>query len=284
MSGFPGATSGSQNDPSTPQPPAGVARASGTPLGPGQKLVTVSLRVNLDLSSNVDIFGYPKDTAINPVIVAATVSAADISGLFAYIQSGPSGEDISGSLGPNAAVPSTSVHGSTAAVAASVAAAATATSHPATNLDASNAQVFNAYAGTYSSYRTLGDLALAWAAQQMFSHPGATGVIDNDAEVIADINAAVAPKLNAALAALSQADLDAIVKTILGQDSSRGSKDGDNTGSSKSVEMFAGDVIIVRVNLKDFTATNANANQKVVAGDYGLAAAAQQYDLVLTLA
>ena len=282
MSGFPGNNSGSQTAPSTPAVPAGATQGSGTPQGPGQKLVTVSLRVNLDLSSNVDVFGYPADAAINPVVVAATVSAADISGLFAYIQSGLSGEDISGSLGPNAAASSGA--GSTTAVAASVAAAATASTHAATNLDASNAQVFSPYAGTYSSYRTLGDLALAWAAQQMFSHPGATGVIDNDADVIAEINAAVAPKLNAALLALSQANLDAIVKTILGQDSSRGSKDGDNSGSSKSVEMFAGDVIIVRVNLKNFTASNANSNQKEPVADYGLAAAAQQYDLVLTLA
>ena len=46
----------------------------------------------------------------------------------------------------------------------------------------------------------------------------------------------------------------------------------------------SGKVIIVRVNLKNFTASNANVNQKEPVADYGLAAAAQQYDLVLTLA
>lgn len=278
----PGATSGSQTNPSTPAVPAGVTQGSGTPLGPGNKSVTVSLRVNLDLSANVDLFGYPADVAVNPVIVSATIAAADISGLFFYVQSGPSGEDISGSLGPNAAAASGA--GSAAAVAADVAAAATASTHAATNLDASNAQVFSPYAGTYSSYRTLGDLALAWVAKQMFGHPAATAAIDNDADVIADINSVVEGKLSAALLALSQADLDAIAKTIIGQDSSRASKDGDNTGASKSVEMFAGDVIIVRVNLKNFTASNANTNQSVLQTDYNLSVAAQQYDLVLTLA
>ena len=284
MSGNPGATSGSQNAPSTPQPPAGVTAASGTPKAPGQKLVTVSLRVNLDLSSNIDLFGYPADAAVNPVIVAHTVSAADISGLFSYIQSGLSGEDISGSLGPAANLPSTSVHGTAAAVAADVAAAACASSNAVSNLDASNAAVFSPYAGTYSSYRTLGDLALAWAADEMFGHPAATAAIDNDAEVIADINGAVAGKLATAILALSQADLDAIAKTVIGQDDSRASKEGDNTNSSKPLMFFPGDVVIVRVNLKNFTASNANANQKEIAADYGLAAAAQQYDLVLTLA
>ena len=45
-----------------------------------------TLAVNVDLSSNVDLFAYPADAAVNPVYVAATVSAADISGLFEYLE------------------------------------------------------------------------------------------------------------------------------------------------------------------------------------------------------
>ena len=280
MSGNPGATSGSQNAPSTPQPPAGVDASGGTP-NLTRKNVTVSLRVNVDLSSNVDLFAYPADMAINPVYVTATVSAADVSGLFSYKQSGPSGEDISGSLGPNAA--GSSGTGSAQVVGTDIQTAACATSNGASNLDASAAAIFSGYAGTYSSYRTLGDLALAWAADEMFGHPAATAAIDNDAEVTADINSQPAAKITAGILALAQADLDAIAKSVIGQDDSRASKDGDNTGASKGIEFYAGDVIIVRVNLKDFTTSNANTNQKNASADFGLEGAAQQYDLVLTL-
>jgi hypothetical protein len=48
--------------------------------------------------------------------------------------------------------------------------------------------------------------------------------------------------------------------------------------------MFAGDVIIVRIQFNDFTTTNANGNQKEASTAYGLEGAAQQYDVVLTLA
>jgi hypothetical protein len=71
---------------------------------------------------------------------------------------------------------------------------------------------------------------------------------------------------------------------VIGQDASRGSQDGENRVGPKPIEFFAGDVIIVRVNLRDFTTSNANSNQKNVSTDFGLEGAAQQYDLVLTLA
>jgi hypothetical protein len=48
--------------------------------------------------------------------------------------------------------------------------------------------------------------------------------------------------------------------------------------------MFPGDTIIVRIQFNDFTTTNANGNQLVTSTDYGLEGAAQQYDVILTLA
>ena len=94
--------------------PTGVDNAAGSPLAPGQKSVTVSLRVVLDLSANVQLFAYPADQATNPIYCATTMAASDISGLFAFLEMGPSGEGISGELGSNAAAVSGA--GSAAAV------------------------------------------------------------------------------------------------------------------------------------------------------------------------
>lgn len=272
----------------TPRPvPAGVDVSGSTPQAPGQKSVTVSLRVVLDLSANVQLFAYAPDQAENPVYCAATMPAADLSGLFAFFEIGPSGEGISGELGANAAG---SGAGSAAAVAADFAAAAGDSTKPESNLDASGGgnatAIFSAYAGTYSSYASIGDLALAWAAHKMFGHPDATTAIDNDDVVISTINAALAPKLAAAILALPQAELTALVNSVVGQDSSRGGQGVDNNDADhpQPLAMFAGDVIIVKVQLNDFTTTNANGNQIVDSTAYGLEGAAQKYDIVLTLA
>jgi len=256
-------------------PPAGVDASGGTP-NLTRKNVTVSLRVNVDLSSNVDLFAYPADMAINPVYVTARVSAADVSGLFSYRQPTANVEDISGSLGSNAA--STGA-GSATQVGSQIQGAACS----AGSLDASAAAIFSSYAGTYSSYTTLGDLALAWAAHEMFGHPAATAAIDNDTEVVADINSQPAAKVRTGILGLSQADLDAIAKSVIGQDDSRGGKENDNSTGPRPLAFFPGDVIIVRVNLKGFTTSNANSNQLVASTSYGLEAASQQYDLIITL-
>ena len=264
-------------------PPAAVADVSGSPQAPGQKNVTVSLRVVLDLSANVELFGYPADQAVNPIYCATTMSAMNLTYLFAFFETGPSGEDLSGVLGANAAGTGP---GSASDVAADFAAAAGNRSAAESNLDASAAAVFSGYAGTYSSYRSLGDVALAWAAHEMFGHPDATAAIDNDSAVISTINGSLASKLAAAILALPQAELTAIVSAVVGQDSSRGGQGIDNNDPAhpQHLVMIAGDVIIVRVDLKDFTTTNANGNQKEASTDYGLEGAAQQYDLVITLA
>lgn len=263
--------------------PVGVANAAGTPLAPGQKAVTVSLRVVLDLSANVQLFAYPGDVAVNPIYCAATMPAGDISGLFSFFEIGPSGEGISGELGPNAGG---SGARSAAQVAADFAAAAGTASADETNLDASGAAPFSAYPG-YTNYSSLGDVALAWAAHTIFSHPDATTPIDNDRAVISTINAALAPKLTAAILALPQAEITALVNSVIGQDSSRGGQGVDNNdaANARPLSMFPGDTIIVRVQFNDFTATNAGTAgiQKVNPANYGLEGAARQFDVVVHL-
>ena len=262
--------------------PSAVANAAGSPQAPGQKSVTVSLRVVLDLSANVQLFAYPADAAVNPIYCVTTMPAADISGLFAFFEIDGSG--ISGELGSNAAAVSGA--GSAAAVAADFAAAAGDSTKAETNLDASGAVPFISYPGTYSSYSSLGDVALAWAAHTMFGHPDATAAIDNDAVVVSTINGSLAGKLAAAIVALPQAELTALVNSVVGQDSSRGGNGIDNNDPANPhpLAMFAGDTIIVRIQLNDFTTTNANNNQKEASTDYGLEGAARQFDVVLTLA
>lgn len=263
--------------------PSAVPDAAGTPQAPGQKSVTVSLRVVLDLSANVELFGYPADVATNPVYSATTMAAADLSGLFAFLEMGPSGEGISGELGSNAAGAG---GGSAAQVAADFAAAAGDSAKAESNLDASAAAIFSGYAGTYSSYSSVGDIALAWAANTMFGHPDATAAIDNDDVVVSTINASLAPKLAAAILALPQEELTALVDSVVGQDSSRGGQGIDNNDPAHPhpLAMFPGDTIIVRIQFNDFTTSNANNNQQVTSTDYGLEGAAQQYDIVINLA
>ena len=261
--------------------PSAVDNAAGTPQAPGQKSVTVSLRVVLDLSANVQLFAYPGDVAVNPIHCATLMPASNMSGLFAFYETGASGEGISGELNRVTAA------AQAAAVAADFAAAAGNASAAEANLDASAASPFSGFAGTYSSYSSLGDVALAWAAHTMFSHPDATAPIDNDAAVISTINGALASKLSTAILALPQAEITALVNSVIGQDSSRGGNEADNNDVDhpQNLVMIGGDVIIVRVQFNDFTASNAGTAgiQKVPAGDYGLAGAARQFDVVLTL-
>jgi len=245
--------------------------------------VTVSLRVVLDLSSNVSLFAYPADVAVNPIYCATQISAADLTGVFAFYETGPSGEGISGELGVNAAA--ASGQGSAANFANMFALATGDKTRPETNLDASAAVPFSNYPG-YTDYSSLGDVALAWVAHTIFSHPDATSPIDNDSVVVSTINGSLQSKLAAALLALAQEEKDAIVNSVIGQDSSRGGNGVDNNDAAhpQPLRMIAGDTIIVRVQLNDFTASNANGNQNLAANYYGLEGAAQQFDVVLTLA
>jgi hypothetical protein len=138
----------------------------------------------------------------------------------------------------------------------------------------------------YSTFPSVGQLALAWAAYEIFGHVGATAAIDNDSTVISSINGSLATKLAAALRAIPQGDLDLIAASVIGQDSSRGGQGADNSVSHntpRDLLFRVGDVIHIRVNLKDFTATNANSNQTVTSTDYGIESSAQSYDLVITL-
>jgi len=264
-------------------PPAAVPNVAGTPQPAGQRNVTISLRVVLDLSANVTLFAYPGDVAVNPIYCATTMPAADLSGLFAFYETGPSGEGISGEFGVDVAA--ASGPGSAAQVAADFAAAAGNASAAETNLDASAAVPFSSYAG-YTDYSSLGNVALAWAAHTMFSHPDATSPIDNDSIIIATINGSLAGKLAVALLALSGDDRTALVNSVIGQDHSRGGSGVDNNDPAhpQPLMMIPGDVVIVRIQLNDFTAANANGSPNVAPNSYGLEGAAQQFDVVLTLA
>lgn len=268
--------------------PAGATPSStnGGLVTPGNKPVTVSLHVAIDLNANVELFAYPGDTAVNPLTCNTGMSAATLTGLFQYVETGPSGEQITGSR----------VDAKVDAVAANFQSAAGSPSAAANNIAAVDVftPVFGPYIGQvdangkpYSTFPSVGHLALSWAANEIFGHVGATAAIDNDSTVISSINGSLATKLAAALRAIPQGDLDLIAASVIGQDSSRGGQYLDNSVSNntpRDLLFRAGDVIHIRVNLKDFTASNANSNQTVDAVNYGIESSAQSYDLVITLA
>jgi len=280
---------GTTANPSAPLPPAAAADAAADDQTTLPN-VTVSLRVALNLGTDVRLFAYPADVAVNPVLVTnetAVLSASSLSGLFTYQETGPSGENIVGGYASTAAV-------AAAAVGAQFVAAVGDSEMPAanpTNLQpSSGTALFGAapYLGVaaHQYHGSVGHMALAWAAHQMFGHVAATAAIDNDDSVISEING----KLNAsvgglatALQAISAADLTAIAASVIGQDSARAESQGDNSTTPKALLFRSGDTIIVRIVLTGFTATNANSNQVQEDSAYGIAAASQQYDLVFTV-
>ena len=243
--------------------------------------VTVSLRVNLALGTNVELFAYPGDTAVNPVIVVAKMSAAHLSSVFTYQETGVSGDEIVGGLSSTAAAAAAVVGTDFAAAAGN-----SNGSNPNNLAPASGTAIFGVspiFGGADANYTSVGHLALAWAAHQMFGHPAATAAIDNDLLVISNINGQLASALASGLTGLSAEQLSALAASIIGQDSARAETQGDNRRTARALRFAENDVIHIRIDFTGFTASNANANQTEAASNYGLAGSSQQYDLVITL-
>ncbi len=120
----------------------------------------------------------------------------------------------------------------------------------------------------YRTYASIGDLALALAAHEIFGHVQATAAIDNDTEFVDKMNskdtyadhatstsgfANIANKLAAAIAAMSDEEALAVVEQVIGQDAER-AKDVDNSEVTPDkwqyLQWKAGDVIFVQIKLQ----------------------------------
>lgn len=265
--------------------PVGTETTStgGPTTNPNVTPVTVSLRVNLDVSGVVELFGYPADEAVNPVVCSGKIDPASLTDLFVYWQPDSSSQ-VSGKLNDASA-------GVIEARAISCASDFQVVIN--SSMDASGANPFIPYAGDLqgnSTYATFGDLALGYAAEKLFGHPQAVAAIDNDQDIVSYFNSngagamQMAELLKAALQLISREDATAIAASVIGQDAERASGQGDNKSEAdaKPLRFYADDTVFIRVIMQEWGITvNNNTNQQSALSDYSTGT--QSFDLVIKL-
>jgi hypothetical protein len=252
-------------------PSGNSAGAGQTPVAVKTNNVSVSLRVNVDVSGNVDLFTVAGQAINNVVECAVSVSVAALydsssSAVFEFWEPSTDRGNISGSVaraGEALALDqtegaSTLPRYNTATLVSDLAAVL------AGSMDASNAAPFNAYNGNdeYTTYATFGDLSLAAHAHYLFGHPAATTAIDNDAALVTYFNGNVGNSTTAnipnllrnAIQALTDNNATGIVRQVISQDPSRAAGQDNNQLTPdlhQGLLFAAGDVIYVQVTLKE---------------------------------
>ena len=251
----------------------------------GPTPITVSLRLNLQVSEVVELFGYPADVALNRVVIDNKVSASSLSGLFTFKEDPSNANAIVGGRGSGVSTAGDAIH------------TAIAAGSNADNVDVHEVAPFSSgdhYNG--DKYTTVGDMVLSWIALNMFGGAGATVAIDNDTDIVEHVNndTLSGASLAAALGNISQTDLDAIAASVIGQDDSRAGS-LENRATDRPLPFYTDDKIFVRINLSGFSAHNAGeaygsvaaslagTQQTISAGTYGIENAQNEYDLVLTV-
>ena len=254
--------------------------ASKNPMGKPHHPVIVNLRVNIDLSGNVELFGASEEEVCN--IIVPTLKL-DVSGLFAdESQCLIEFWEPSGARGTMLARVDNEGNG-TKAKETSVAFAKSLAKVLRGAMDASAAAPFGSYAG-FTSYENFGELVLSYAAEGMFGHPQATSAITNDVNIVnafqndslsnaytgaaapvptksnteALADRAIAAQLAWALLNLDNATALKIAQQVIGQDAGRATRE-DNSARSpddkQSLRFYKDDVVYVAVTLKNFTHT-----------------------------
>jgi hypothetical protein len=219
--------------------------------------VIVDLNVNVDASGNVSIFSQAVPTVSNVVVVEKELSLA---------------QTLYGSSETNAALfefqgDGDAINGKRNATFSSGAAtafknelAACLCAESGTSLEAVNAEVFSGYSATeaYHKMANMGELALAYYAHHLFGHVQATAAIDNDVAIKARFNgtetgAAIPLGLATLITGLDAAAVTAIVKQVLGQDSTRAAmvdNDLSSPDSWQNLKFIPGDKVYVSVTIQ----------------------------------
>lgn len=265
--------------------------------------VYVSLRVNVDVSGNVDIFTTAGNQVNNVVDCDVLLPCGDLytgptdAVLEFWEPSGARG-DISGAV---AGVSSTSILAGPSTLASLVTDLAAIING---GMDASAAAPFDNYTAdsNYTRYDNFGELSLAAHAHYLFGHPAATTAIDNDLALVNyfkgnDANSAqIATLLNAAIQALSDADATGIVRQVISQDPSRASGQDNNErvpDVHQGLLFAAGDVVYMQVtihqpSISSGSATGApgagSANNLPAGSAAAFPASGAQFTLKITLA
>jgi len=252
------------------------AASGNTPRAPGQlttamktNSVVVSLRVNVDVSGNVDIFTTTGNQVGNVVTCSHTLPHGDLytsatDAVFEFWEPSGARGDISGAVAGGAGAGSLLSAPSTLATLVSDLAVVINNS-----MDASAAAPFNAYTADYRVFDNFGELALGAHAHYLFGHVGATAAIDNDAALInyfknnGGSDARIATLLNDAIQALSAADATAIVRQVISQDPSRAAGQDNNAlvpDIHQGLLFATGDIVYMQVTIHQPSITSGSSS------------------------
>jgi hypothetical protein len=256
-------------------PSGNSASAGQTPLPVKTNIVSVSLRVNVGVSGDVEIFTTSGQAVNNVVECAGHVTVDSLydssqNAVFEFWEPSSDPGTITGcvSRADRMAVPGqtgglsklntpgTLLDNLNTSLAAVINSA----------MDASNAAPFDKYNGStdYTNFNNFGELALAAHAYYLFGHPAATAAIDNDIALrnyfntndttLPSTSANIAHLLRLAVMAISDTDAEGIVRQVISQDPSRAAGQDNNqlTPDVHQGLLFAADdVIYVSVTLNE---------------------------------
>jgi len=228
--------------------------------------VIVSLRASIDASGTVNILTDAGNTVHNVVVCATAASAA------AFYADGSHGviEYWEPSSARGTVVGAALDSGSSTRIVTPVTNTAAALHDSLTgSLDASGAAPFNAYAGIadYTTFSSVGELALALHAEYLFGHPQATAAIDNDIVLRNHFNATgsgadLGVRLYNAICALGDNAATGIANQVISQDPSR-TAGADNTARDPDVRQalpfYSGDTVYVSIVFKQPALTSSAA-------------------------
>jgi hypothetical protein len=251
--------------------------------------VTVNLQVTSDATQAVTVLASAADAAANPVVCDVTLPATSLytdlsAGLFEIWEPSSGRGTLLGKVADGAMGVALTYTG----LADNLHACLTGP------LDASGATPFVDFKAAEEYYRfaNVGELALGYAAANLFGHPAATAAISNDVAIVANVNARgsavgaedIANDLEAKILALINDTVTGIANVVIGQDAAR-ARDEDNNqlqgDQHIALKFYAGDKIIVSVRMTGWTSSAAAGQQYVGATT---PVGATTFNFIITLA
>ena len=247
--------------------------------------VTVDLRVSTTTGTNVEILDNAADSRAGHIVCAQTLAASTLytdtsNGVFEIWEPSDARGTLKGAVANGAGSPAFST---VVQAHPGLAAGLLACLQGALTAQALTPIVGSPYPADYWSMAGIGELAVAYAAHNLFGHVAATAAITNEAAIITavEITAALGAALETEILGLSLANATSIANVVIGQDAER-TRDEDNNeyapNSARALRFYAGDVVFVGVELTGFT-HSTGANQAYNPNAF----AAQQFYFRITL-
>jgi hypothetical protein len=252
--------------------------------------VVVDLRVNVDAGTNVEVLDVAADSHSDAIICAVTLPASTLftdtsNGVFEMWESADARGSLKGAVanGTGAKGQVTQAHpGLAAGIQSSLMG----------SLNAEEAPIFKGYPAAYHTQAGIGELALAYAAHNLFGHVAATAAITNDAAIKTytegtdSLSAALGASLVVEILDLSPGDATSIANAVIGQDAAR-ARDEDNNeyspDSARALRFVAGDKVYVAITMTGWSAGTA-AVTPIAQAYTGGAFAPQPFFFEITLA